>query len=165
MLMKRVLFLLTVLLCEARALGEGGYYPPDWMIAQSDFIAVISVRSVEELEKTEKPRWYFGQLARATVERTVKGELPKEIEIYAGENFVCQQTYFQPGRFLVFLNRDQNGKLHASNYQMSARPIKSSTVEWYFRTDPDDPFGYKMVWKRLDRIIRQIVTAKPTPAT
>jgi hypothetical protein len=97
------------------------------------------------------------------VERNIKGALPRAIDIYGDENFVCQQTELSPGRYLAFLVRDR-GRLHSSNYQMGIRPIRSDTVEWY--RSGGDPlsatYGYKFRWQRLDPLLRHI-SSTPRP--
>src|SRR5437764_2787215 len=85
------------------ALAEGGYHSPREMIRRSDFVAIVIIDRIEPLPKTERPRWSFGQRAHALVERNIKGALPRVIDIYGDENFVCQQTELAPGRFLAFL--------------------------------------------------------------
>src|SRR4051794_37576064 len=101
------------LLCIAiSAQGEGGYYPPTEMIRRSEFIATITVDRVTSLPKPDRPRWQFGQRAHAVVEHNIKGALPRAIDIYGDENFVCQQTQLSPGRYLAFLARDR-GQLYS----------------------------------------------------
>ena len=155
----------AVSLClVAGAHGEGGYHPPPEMIRRSEFIAVITIERVTPLSKPERPRWQYGQRARAVVERNVKGALPRAIDIYGDENFVCQQTALSPGRYLAFLARGSNGRLHSVNYQMGIRPIRGDSVQWYHRGgDPLGPlYGYRLRWQRLDPLLRH-VSSTPRP--
>src|SRR5688572_5551875 len=100
--MKRALSLFTASLAAVSIIdsahAEGGYHPPPEMIGRSDFIAVITIERVSTLPKTQHPLWSYGQRAHAIVERNIKGALPRAIEIYGDENFVCQQTELSPGR-------------------------------------------------------------------
>jgi len=143
-----------------RAHGEGGYHPPDEMIWLSEFIGIITIDRVSPLPKTEHPRWQFGQRAHATVERNLKGTLPRAIDIYGDENLVCQQTELSRGRFLAFLVR-ASGKLQSTNYQMGIRPIRGDHVEWYHRGGDRISlnYGYKFRWQRLDPLLRHISDA------
>jgi hypothetical protein len=144
--------------------AEGGYHPPPEMIRRSDFIAIIAIERVTSLPKIPHPRWSYGQRAHAVVERNIKGALPRAIDIYGDENFVCQQTELSPGRYVAFLMRGLRGRLHSSNYQMGIRPIRGDTVEWYYRGgDPLSPtYGYQFRWQRLDFLLRRITSA-PRP--
>jgi hypothetical protein len=142
--------------------GEGGFHPPTKMIRLSDFIAIVIIDRVTPLPKTERPRWQFGQRAHAIVERNVKGALPRDIDIYGDENFVCQQTELSPGRYLAFLVRGFSGQLESVNYQMGIRPIRGESVQWYYRAgDPLGPlYGYELRWQRLDSLVRHITSTR-----
>lgn len=87
-----LLVLVTGASVVGEVFGEGGYYPPDEMIARSEFISIVTIRRVEPLKKTDVPRWSFGEEAHAVVEQNIKGTLPRQIQIYGSENFMCQQT-------------------------------------------------------------------------
>ena len=170
--MHRVTSMLVVGLASlcmlGRAHAEGGYHPPREMIRLSDFIAIVTVDRVSPLPHTERPRWSFGQRAHATVERNIKGALPRAIDIYGDENFVCQQTELAPGTYLAFLARGSDGRLASVNFQMGMRPIRGDAVEWYYRAgDPfTSLFGYKLRWHRLDPLLRHISrTPRPNHAT
>ena len=145
-----------------RAHAEGGFHPPREMIRLAEFVAVVTIERVTPLPKPERPRWTFGQRARAVVERNIKGALPRAIDIYADENFVCQQTELSPGTYLVFLARGSDGCLSSVNFQMGIRPIRGDTVEWYYRAgDPLTPlYGYKLRRQHLDVLLRQISSAE-----
>ena len=158
---------LTSLCMLGRAYAEGGYHPPREMIRLSEFVAVLTIDRVTPLPKTERPRWHYGQRAHAVVERNVKGALPRAIDIYGDENFVCQQTELSPGRYLAFLARGSDNRLHSVNYQMGIRPIRGDSVEWYRRGgDPLGPlYGYQLRWQRLASLLRHIdSTPRPNQA-
>jgi hypothetical protein len=151
-------------LCIAgHAQAEGGYHKPRKMIEDSQFIAIISIKSVAQLPKPEHPRWHFGQRAQAVVERNVKGALPRTIDIYGGENFVCQETTLSLGRYLAFLVNSVEGYLESANYQMGIRPLRGNQVEWYYdngRGTLSPNFGYSFRWQRLDSLLRHIGNAQ-----
>jgi hypothetical protein len=162
-----VIAALASLCMLATAHAEGGYRPPSEMIRLSEFIAIVTIERVTPLPKPERPRWQFGERARATVERNVKGALPRAIDIYGDENFVCQQTQLSAGRYLVFLTRGIDGRLQSVNYQMGVRPIRGASVEWYYRGgDPLGPlYGYQLRWQPLDPLLRHIgSTPRPNQA-
>jgi hypothetical protein len=141
------------------AYAEGGYHQPREMIQKSQFIAIITIESVAQLPKPEHPRWHFGQRAQAVVERNVKGALPRTIDIYGGENFVCQETTLSPGRYLAFLVHSVEGYLESANYQMGIRPLRGNKVEWYYdngRGTLSSNFGYSLRWQHLDSLLRHI---------
>jgi hypothetical protein len=139
--------------------AEGGYSQPDEMIRRSKFIAVVIIEGLTPLPKTQDPIWTFGQRAHATVERNIKGVLPHAIDIYGGENFVCQDTELAPGRYLAFLCRYPKGELASVNYQMGIRPLRGDRVEWYYdngRGTLSPNFGYNLRWQRLGSLLRHI---------
>ncbi len=103
-----------------KAHAEGSYSQPDEMIRRSIFIAVVIIDGITSLPKTQDPIWTFGQRAHATVERNIKGVLPHAIDIYGGENFVCQQTSFHPANFLRF------------SAAIPEASLRQSTTRWVF---------------------------------
>jgi hypothetical protein len=150
-----------------QAYAEGGFHPPREMIRLSEFITIVTVDRVTPLPKPERPRWTFGQRAHAVVQRNIKGALPRAIDIYGDENFVCQQTKLASGTYLVFLTRGSDGRLSSVNFQMGVRRIRGNWVEWYYRAgDPLGPlFGYALRWQRLDSLVRHITrTRRPNEA-
>ena len=118
---------------------------------------------------TDEAVGVFIGLARASVSQNVKGELPVQIEIYGEENNVCQETRLEPGKYLVFLSRDSRGRFRSSNYQMSVRPIRKGSVQWYIRSNSEKDFyehyGYSLKWRPLETILRRVValTGRPSP--
>ena len=109
------------------------------MIRRSDAIAVVQVLRVEKAEVKGR-HWTYSQRAIATVCTTLKGDLPaeeKELVLFGGEDFICAQCNFQPGKYVVFLRRD-GGLWVGSNWHLSVRPIRADkdgkeSVEWYAR--------------------------------
>jgi hypothetical protein len=143
--------------------GEGGYFQPDEMIRRSHHIAVVIIDGITSLPKTQDPIWTFSQRAHARVERSIKGVLPHAIDIYGGENFVCQHTELAPGRYLAFLCRYPRGELASVNYQMGVRPLRGDRVEWYYdngRGALSPNFGYNLRWQRLDSLLRHFTVLR-----
>ena len=166
--MPRATLIVIAAIASLRMLGsahaEGGFRSPREMIRVSEFIAIVSIDRVTPLPKPERPRWQFGQRAHAVVERNVKGAQPRAITIYGDENFVCQQTELSPGRYLAFLARSADGRLHSVNYQMGIRPLRGNSVEWYQRGGDTLSllYGYQLRWQRLDSLLRRI-SSTPRP--
>ncbi|MEY2572089.1 MAG: hypothetical protein QOJ87_302 [Verrucomicrobiota bacterium] len=92
------------------------------------------------------------------VQRNIKGALPRAVDIYGDENFVCQQTELASGTYLAFLARGSDGRLASVNFQMGIRPIRGNSVQWYYRAgDPlTSLFGYKLRLQHLHSLLRHI---------
>jgi hypothetical protein len=58
--------------------------------------------------------------------------LTQEVQLHGGEDFICAQVHYVPGRFLVFLKRNEN-LLVGSNWHFSVRPIDGEDCEWFDR--------------------------------
>jgi hypothetical protein len=119
--------LVATLATDAR--GKARYAGKAEMIRESEAVAVVDISGVEEAE-VKGEHWTYRQKAAAKVESVLKGELPEELELHGGEDFICARCEFAPGRYLVFLKRD--GNLWAgSNWHLSARKVSGETVDWY----------------------------------
>ncbi len=119
------------------------------MIERAEFIAVVEISKVEEVDvKTE--RWGYRQVAHATVVQKLKGNLPPVVKMHGLESFICAHVQFQPGKFLVFLERDA-GLLVGCNWHFSVRPIADGKVEWYARGDRLD-----LSWQPLDAVLVRV---------
>jgi hypothetical protein len=93
---------------------------------------VIAVVDVSKLEttSTKSHSWTYRQKATATVERILKGTVPKTFNIYGDENFICAQCKFvATGRYLVFLKKVDD-LLVGSNWQYSIRKIDNKMIDW-----------------------------------
>ncbi|MGI8965269.1 MAG: hypothetical protein ACR2H1_04175 [Limisphaerales bacterium] len=99
------------------------------MIKQAEIIAVVNISRVEPT-KEKRSGWTYSEAALATVEQTVKGSLPKDVRLYGGEDFICAQVHYQPGRCLVFLRRDKE-LLAGVNWHLGVRAIKEDKIEWF----------------------------------
>ncbi len=98
------------------------------MIHNADIIAVVQIKSMEKTEKRGS-HWTFSQVSKAEVLTPVKGVSDKELTLYGGEDFICAQCHFLPGKSLVFLNKD-TGLYTGTNWHLSCLPIKDDRVEW-----------------------------------
>jgi hypothetical protein len=123
--------------CPSRAEAKAAYAGKAEMIRRSDAVAVVDVLRVEKAE-VKGAHWTYSQRAIARVRSTLKGDLPaagKEVALFGGEDFICAQCNFQPGKYVVFLRRD-GGLWVGSNWHLSVRPVATDKagkewVDWY----------------------------------
>lgn len=126
------------------------------MIERAEFIAVVDIAKVEEVEvKTQK--WTYRQAAHGKTVELLKGNLPPLVSMHGNESFICAQVRFEPGRFLVFLQRDA-GLLVGCNWHFSVRPIRDGKVEWYAPGK-----AMELSWQPLGAVIDRVkgVVEKP----
>jgi len=119
------------------------------MVQGSVAIAILDISKVEEVEATGE-HWTYRERAQATVDQTLKGSLPQQVQLFGNETFICEQVRFQPGRYLVFLRRDGE-KLVGANWHLSIRPIKDGQVEWYSGKQRLD-----LSWQPLSAVVKQV---------
>ncbi len=109
--------------------GKAAFYGKLAMIEQAEFIVIVDISKVEPT-KEKRNGWTYSEVALATVEETIKGSLPKNVKLYGGENFICAQVRYKPGRYLVFLRRDEE-LLRGVNWHLGVRAIKENKVDWF----------------------------------
>ena len=117
------------------------------MVKRAEVIAIVNVTQVEKV-KMKGAHWTYSESAHATVEQTLKGTLPQNVDLYGGEDFICAQVHFAVGRYIVFLRRDGE-LLVGCNWHLSARPIKDKQAEWY-------ESGVTLSWQPLDLVLTRI---------
>ena len=144
--------LAVLLLSSPAGIGKAAYSLADEMIANSEVIAVVDISRVDPT-KVNGATWTYREVAHASVERTLKGELPKNIELHGNEEFICAQVRFKAGRHLVFLRRDQQ-YLVGSNWHLSVRPIEDDAIEWYASSK-----GLDLSWQPLADVLRAVERA------
>ena len=132
----------ALLLClPSRADAKAAYAGKADMVRRSDAVAVVEVLRVEKAEVKGK-HWTYSQRAVAKVVSTLKGKLPadgEEVALFGGEDFICAQCNFQPGKYVVFLQKD-GGLWAGSNWHLSVRPVltdkdRRESVDWYAKAD------------------------------
>jgi hypothetical protein len=138
------------------AFAKAAFAAEEQMIERAEVIAIVNVTLVEKSE-TKGKQWNYGEIAHATVERTLKGKLPQTVKLYGGEDFICAQVHFMPGRHLVFLTRDGDF-LVGCNWHLSVRPIKDTQVEWYV---PGEVL--KLSWQPLGTVLERIKNPPTKP--
>jgi uncharacterized protein YjbI with pentapeptide repeats len=119
-----VLFFATFALC-----GKAYYAPKREMIQKSTAIVLVRIKSIKKISKKIN-NWTYREKAIAIVTRGIKGNINKEIEIYGKENFICAQTHFQTGNFLLFLKKKNNLWVGA-NWGLGVRRITANKVIWF----------------------------------
>ncbi len=127
--MKRILLAVILLGLATPCFALARYAGKKDMIREAQVIAMVNITNVQEVN-TKGKRWTYQQKALATVERCLKGNAEKEIEIYGMEEFVCARCRYEKGRFILFLRSD--GTLWAgSNWHLGIRPITKDRIEWF----------------------------------
>ena len=147
----KLLFLssLALLLSLCGVQAKAAYYPADWMITNAEVIAVVEITTVTT-NSVKGKHWTYSETASAKVEKVLKGRLPSEVRLQGGEDFICAQVKYQPGRRLVFLQRD--GELLAGiNWHLGNRAIINDKVEWF-----DDANLWKPVVLPLTTVLERI---------
>ena len=138
------------LISSAPALFAKAYFASaQEMVQGSVAIAILDISKVEAVE-AKGDHWTYRERAQATVDRTLKGSLPKQVQLFGNETFICAQVRFQPGRYLAFLRRDGE-KLVGANWHFSIRPIKDDQVEWYSEKQRLD-----LSWQPLSAVVEQM---------
>jgi hypothetical protein len=138
------------------ALGKAYFAPASVMIQKAEFIAIVDITSVEAVE-TKTEQFDFRERAQGKVVQMIKGQLPPSIVMHGNENFICAQVRYQPGRYLVFLER-QAGLLTGCNWHLSVRPIKEDKVEWYAKAE-----SLELSWQPLEGVIERIRKTPEAP--
>jgi hypothetical protein len=151
--MRKLLFALLMLVAFLpRDVYAKAYFAmKDEMIEKADIIAVVDIVKVEKIE-SKGSVWTYSQKAIAKVEQLLKGKIPKEVNIYGMEDFICAQCHYEVGKFLLFLKYDKK-LLTGSNWQFSIRPIKKDKVEWY-KKGGDDRFDLEYL--PLSAVLQEI---------
>ncbi|MBA4148986.1 MAG: hypothetical protein H0X66_12790 [Verrucomicrobia bacterium] len=111
------------------AFGKAAYYNKEQAIRSAEIIAIVDILKVKPANKKTEG-WTYSKVAEAKVERVLKGELPETVKLYGGENFICAQVKYKPGKHLVFLGRNKD-LLVGVNWHLAVLPITGDSVEWY----------------------------------
>src|SRR4051812_28988739 len=98
--MKIFTLLLLTLTLPLSSFGKAAYYGKREMIKQAEIIAIVNVSKVEPTTVKGKG-WTYREVANIKVEKVLKGKLSETASLYGGENFICAQVHYQPGRQLV----------------------------------------------------------------
>ena len=128
------------------------------MVRRAVAIAVLDIGPVEA--RTTKGRhWTYSQRAEAKVVETLKGQLPPEVKLVAGEDFICARTQLAEGRCLAFLMKDGEDYV-GCNWHLSLRPVSASNqIEWLMQPDTNMLRG-KVALETALKQIRQDLSAK-----
>lgn len=143
---------LTVVLASSDAHAKASFMAKPAMIKSAAVIAIVEITNVEQVS-IKGPHWTYGQKATANVETVLKGTLPMTVALMGDEDFICARCHFEPGRYIVFLNRDPKiGFLTGVNWQLSTRKITGASVEWF--ADDMDPFKTQSI--ELQEAVKEI---------
>ncbi len=150
------LFVFAWVLASSPAVWAKAYFADaKEMVEQSVAIAIVDIESVKAVEE-KGSIWTYRERAQAKVQQQLKGSLPKNVQLFGQETFICAQVRFQPGRYLVFLKRDGD-KLVGANWHLSVRPIKDGQVEWFSGKDRRE-----LSWQPLSEVLEEIRTFAKT---
>lgn len=140
------------------------------MIQQAPYIAIVRIGNVEYRDEPIEGSWKYHQHATATVEKSIKGLLPHQFDLYGGEECARALTAWRPGRFLVFLKVERE-KLppHASklpdplfvgvNWHLSLWPIKGDSIKWYSDKQSRELLEFPHTdWQPLKPVFSEIKT-------
>jgi hypothetical protein len=149
--MRKLLIVLVVAL-PLLAFAKAAYWGKTEMIQRSEIVAIVNISSVEST-RTKGKGWTYSEMASATVERVLKGKLPEEVKLYGGENFICAQVRYKPGRHLVFLRHDET-LLTGVNWHFGVRKIENDELEWFADERP-----FQMKPAKLRDVLAEIEAA------
>ncbi|MDB6124142.1 MAG: hypothetical protein JWQ71_3135 [Pedosphaera sp.] len=127
--MKLFKLLLLSLALPLSSFSKTAYYGKRDMIKQSEIIAIVNVSKVEPTA-TKRAGWTYHEVATVKVEKVLKGKLSETAALYGGENFICAQVHYKPGRQIVFLRHDKD-LLTGVNWHLGVHPITGEKTEWF----------------------------------
>ncbi len=120
------------------------------MVEKAEAIAIIEILNTEIVEKRGQ-HWTYRQKAIGIVKKTLKGNIPDDIIIYGMETFICAQCQFEKGRFLLFLQRDNDFWI-GSNWHLGIRQIEDENIDWF----KSDTSSFEMEQQPLKDVILDI---------
>lgn len=147
------IFLMSALgfILPLTAFGKAAYYGKTNMVKSAEVIAVVTISKVEPANtKTKRNGWTYSEAATAKVEQVLKGSLPKDVVLHGGEDFICAQVRYKPGRHIVFLRHDKD-LLVGANWHLGVREIKGDQVEWF-----KDDTSLELKSARLETVLKEI---------
>lgn len=158
--MKRFFCALFLILAIARADARAAFQSSEQMIATSQAIAIVQIEKTETVN-VKGENWTYRQRATATVEKILKGHLPKKIALYGDETFICARCHFSTSKMLVFLKR--SGDLWTgNNWHLGARPIQNDQIEWLGDKGVFD-LKFQPLAKVLENVEKTIETQAKAP--
>ncbi len=135
--MKKIVLLIVLICSFPTILFAKAYFAgKNEMIERAECIAIVEISQTEKIDKMGN-HWTYHQKAKGTVETLLKGNVSGDIEIYGMENFICAQCKFTKGRFLLFMNKDNNFWI-GSNWHVGICCIKDGNIDWF--KDDTSPF-------------------------
>ena len=131
--------------------GKAAYHGKTEMVISAEAIAVVTISKVEPA-KAKRKSWTYSEAATAKVEQVLKGSLARQIVLHGGEDFICAQVRYNPGRYIVFLRHDED-LLVGENWHLGVREIKNDTVEWF-----KDDKSLELKSARLEEVLKEITS-------
>lgn len=134
-----------------RVLSEGE------QITASEVIALVNVGPVRPAGKSLKDTTWHQQ-ATATVEKILKGNIPKTFTLYADTRKKClPDATLQEGKCLVSIeNRGGADAIWSTaNASMGIRPVVNGRVEWFSTGDKLQVLPLSEVLSRIEKLIKR----------
>jgi hypothetical protein len=108
------------------------------LIDSAEDIAVINITQVERVS-AKGSHYSYEQKATALVEKVIKGNLPSKVFVYGRRMCKPPTPSYQPGRCLVFLQKDNN-LLVCADSMSAVITIRGGKLAWYPQDGwTDDP--------------------------
>jgi hypothetical protein len=162
--MKRFFFICALLLSQVLPAGAKAYFQDEAeMVEKAEVIAIVDLEEPQKGGGEDDPfgtvgvgKYAYRLKAAAKTISVLKGKLPEAFEFHGGESFICAQCIPSKGRFLVFLQKDEE-KWVGANWQFSLRPIAKGKIEWYSGKEKIDqaPQDEVKVIARVKELIAQ----------
>jgi hypothetical protein len=146
---RKLLAVMLGLVVPFVAFGKAAYHGKTNMVSSAEVIAVVTISKVESTTAKRKG-WTYSEAATAKVEQVLKGSLPRQVVLYGGENFICAQVRYKPGRYIVFLRHDED-LLVGENWHLGVREIKDDNVEWF-----KDDASLDLKSTKVDEVLKEI---------
>ncbi len=147
---KIIIILILLIIIPTQLFAEAYFAAKKEMVERAEAIAIIEILNTEKVEKKGQ-HWAYRQKVIGTVEKTLKGNIPADIIIYGMETFICAQCRFEKGRFLLFLQRENDFWI-GSNWHLGIRQINDGKTDWFM----DDTSPFKMQQQPLKEVILDI---------
>ena len=121
--MRQKLFFALILILTLPASARIGSIDLEHLVNRSDFIAVVDVTRVRHPNQHE-------QVASFQSIRVLKGSLRDGHRLYRGHKPRCALESYSPGRYLLFLKRE-NDYLVAAYHVYSVFEVAENKLDWF----------------------------------
>lgn len=125
------------------------------MVDKSHLIVRGEVITIEKGE-FKSDSWTYKQKVTVRVIETLKGLSDQNIVILGDEDFICAQSKYDYGSYLLFLNK-RGDTFQSANWQQGAIKIENSKLKWF--PDKDSRLNtvektYELAKREIDNLIK-----------